>query len=56
MQLDEDEKAMIQVVANHWELIFFLFTSPKCELGEVEKAMYLGLEWHSQIIFGLWTT
>ena len=43
MQFDEDEKAMIQVVANHWELIFSLLTNPKCEIGEVEKAMFQGV-------------
>jgi len=40
MQFDEVEKAMIQLVANHCGLIFFFFTSPKCDLGEVEKAMF----------------
>jgi len=28
MQFDEDEKAMFQVVTNHWGNIFFLLTSP----------------------------
>jgi len=42
MQFDEDEKAMIQVVANHWKLIFFLLTSLTCDLGEVEKAIFKG--------------
>ena len=37
---------MIQVVANHWKLIFFLFTRPKCDLGEVEKALILGVACH----------
>ena len=43
MQFDEPEKAMNEVVANYWELIFFLLTSPKCDLGEVEKAMFQGV-------------
>jgi len=44
---------MFQVVANHWELIFFPFTSLKCETGKFEKAMFQGVAWHSQLIFGL---
>ena len=40
MQFDEDEKALFQLLANHWELIFFFCTSPKCDLGEVEKPMF----------------
>ena len=31
---------MIQVVPNHWVLIFFLLSSPKCDLGEFENAMF----------------
>ena len=27
------------MVARHWKLIFFLLTSSKSDLGEVEKAM-----------------
>jgi len=44
---------MIQVDARHRELIFFLLTSPKCYLGEVEKAMFQGLACHFELIFGL---
>ena len=36
------EKAMCQV-ARHWELIFFHLPNPKCDLGEVEKAMFQGI-------------
>ena len=43
---------MFQVVFRHWELIFFLLTSQKCNLAEVEKAMFQGLTWHFQLIFG----
>ena len=43
MQFDEDEKAMILVVTNHWELIVFILTSPKWDLGEVDKAMFQGV-------------
>ena len=46
MQFDEDEKAMIQVVANHWELIFILFSCPKCDLDEVDKALFQGDAFH----------
>jgi len=27
----------------------------KCDMGEFEKAMFHGPEWHSQLILGLWT-
>jgi len=39
-----------------FELIFELLSIPKCNLVEFEKAMFQGLECHSQLIFGLWTT
>ena len=55
MQFDEDEKAMFQVVPNHWENIFFLLTSPKCDLGEVEKAMIQGFACNFELILGLLT-
>jgi len=35
-----DVKAMIQVVANHSGIIYFLLTNQKCDLCEVEKAMF----------------
>jgi len=54
--LGEVEKAMIQGVAFHFELIFGLLTIPKCDLGELEKTMLQGLVWHSPLIFGLWTS
>ena len=38
--LHELVKAMIQVLASHFELIFCLLTSPKYNLGEVEKAFF----------------
>ena len=31
---------MFQVVHRHYELIFNLLTRPKCDLREVEKAMF----------------
>jgi len=33
--------------------IFFLLTSPKCDLGEVDKSMFQGLALHFQLIYGL---
>jgi len=36
------EKAMFQLVARHSELVFFLLTSPKRELDEIEKVMFQG--------------
>ena len=39
----------------HLKVIFCLLTSPKCNLSEVEKAMYQGLAWHFELIFGLLT-
>ena len=56
MQFDELEKAMFQEVARNCELIFFLLTNAKFDLGEVEKAMFQALEWHSKLILGLWTS
>ena len=47
---------MFQVVARHCELIFSLLNSPKCDLVEVEKAMFQRFPWYFQIIFGLWTS
>ena len=38
----EVEKAIFQVVARLWEHIFFLLTTPKCDLVEVEKAILKG--------------
>ena len=46
---------MIQVVANHGELIFFLLTSPKWDLGEVEKANFQGVAWHFDLILDVLT-
>jgi len=33
----------------------YLLTSPKCDLSEVEKAMFQGLAFHFELIFGLLT-
>jgi len=42
---------MFQVVATHWEHILSLLTSPKGDLGEVDKAMIEGLACLFQLIF-----
>ena len=55
MQFDENEKAMFQVVARQSEVVFFLLTSPKCDLGEVEKATLQEVACHFELIFGLLT-
>jgi len=44
---------MFEVVANHWGLIYFLLNNRKCDLGEVEKAMFQGVPFHFELIFGL---
>ena len=41
--------------ARHWELIFFILTVPKFNLGEVEKAMFQGLPCHFELIYGILT-
>ena len=43
---------MFQMDARHWELIFIILTSPKFDLGEVEKATFQGLPCHFELIFG----
>ena len=44
---------MFQVVANHWELIFFPLTSPKCDLGKDEKVIIHVVACHFELILGL---
>jgi len=44
---------MFQMVSNHWGLIYFLLTNPKCDFCEVEKAMFQGLACHFELIFGI---
>ena len=46
---------MFQCVNRHWELIFILLTSPKCDLGEVEKATFQVLACHFELYIGLLT-
>ena len=48
--LGEVNKATFLVVARHCELIFCLFTSPKCDLDEVEIALIQVVEWHIEVI------
>ena len=40
------------MVARHWKLIFLL-TSSKCDLGEVEKAMFQECPCLFELIYGL---
>jgi len=47
---------MFQVVALPSEFIFNFLNSPNSDLGEVEKAMFQGLAWHLELIFGLLTS
>ena len=49
MPFHEDEKAMIQVVVNHEELIFILLTRQECDLDEFETSMFQGLERHLKL-------
>ena len=46
---------MFQVVTRHLELVFFLLTSPKFELGEFEKVMFQGVAWHFELISPSWS-
>jgi len=47
---------MFEVVAIHWELIFFPLNTPKCDLGKVETAIFQFVACHFQLIFGLLVT
>jgi len=47
---------MFRGLACHFELIFGLLKITKCDMVEVEKALFQGLSWHSQITFGNWTS
>jgi len=42
---------MFQGFACHFELIFGILTIPKCNLSEIEKAMFQELSWHFIIYF-----
>jgi len=44
---------MFEMVARHFEIIFFPLTIPKGDLGVVEKAMLPVLACHFEIILGL---
>ena len=50
--MDEVDKAMFQVA----EVIFWFLTNPKCDLFEVDKAMFHMVEWHFELIFWLLTS
>ena len=51
LDLREIEKAMLQVLECHFELILGLLTIPKCVFVEVDKAIFLWPVWHIQPIF-----
>jgi len=40
MRLNNVEKAMFEVLAVHFQLIFILLTNPECYFCEVDKAMF----------------
>ena len=44
---------MFQGLVWQFDLIFSLFTIPKCDLIEVEKAIFQGLACHFELIFGI---
>jgi len=49
MRIGEVRKAMFHVVELHFELIFCLLNSSKCDLGKVEKVA----NWYFLLIFFL---
>ena len=44
------KRATFLMVARHCELIFCPLISPKCDLGEVKKAMFEVAECHFEVI------
>jgi len=54
--LDEAEKAMIQVVEIHFEVIFCFLTNRNCDLFQGDKATIQVAEWHVKVIFCLLTS
>jgi len=42
---------MFHVIECYFELFLCLFTSPKCDLCKVEKAIFQVVEWHFELIF-----
>ena len=47
---------MFEGLVGHFELIFGILIIPKCNLVEVQKAMFERHVWHFQHISGLWTS
>ena len=45
----------VKGLAWHYQLILELWTSPKCDLDELEKAMIQVVECHSEVIFWFMT-
>ena len=56
MQFDEVDKATIQVVERHLEVIFSILTNPKFHFGQVEKSMFQMVSWYWKLIFFLLTS
>jgi len=54
--LDKVEKAMLQLIICHYELIFGIFTIPKYDFVEGEEALFQAHAWHYQPILGLCTS
>jgi len=49
------DQPKVRCFAWHLDLNFGLLTIPKCDLFEVEKAMFQGFSCHFELIFGLLT-
>ena len=54
--LSNVEKAMFEVLAVHFHLIFFLLTNPECDFCEVEEAIFHVVAGHCELIFCQYTT
>jgi len=46
---------MFQMVTRHWDVVFFPLTTPKGDLGEVEKAMFQVLACHFELTLEAFT-
>ena len=56
MKFDEVEKAMIQVVECHFEVIFCSLTNLNCYFFQVDKATIQVDEWLLEVIFSILTS
>jgi len=48
-------KQCFKMIARHWELIFFLLTSSKCDLCEFQEAIFQKFPLHFELIYVLLT-